>query len=499
MKKIFLYISLILLNMTSATSQAEEVIVNVLNKQNWSFGTGQNAPTPTTAKWFLGFLNGHPNNGTGSLWFYSGDADGWVYADYMGLKNVSLGSLTNLSYNTYTSHTGPGREDVNIAPSINIYLNVPGKPDGSIKLDHSPGVYGAVPRGQWVSRNVLLEKWTSSQVGTNTHKTLNEWLGQYPNATINKIRIQTGATKASNKRVFGGWTMGIDNVVVGHGLQEPRLYNFENYTNQDIIKLSVSPVIITKPEFYVNDGEIVETPEDELEEVKEPVVKPTATTDVVENTATPYTANDGFYMPIMFAGNTTVKQLLSSLANVGNPDETILSDVSITKGGSFLFGGVPFYIPSKNNNCWDSNLFDDDEEHKLNIKVGLENVLEVHTIMNTTYSTGDKETIFLQFEGSKGAIFVKELVINKDIRDLRTSNFSKIVPPTKVVWSRPLNTRPNQGSDWHMMLDSQVVTLPSSFHNQELKSITIVDKGKKNNQRSFLVGVTVKLKTSKLN
>lgn len=503
MKKIF---SLLLACALVTFCSAEELIVSPQNTQGWTFGTGQSTQTKTTANWFLGYLKGFPQLGDGSLWFYSGNSDGWVYADFKWSTDIPLGSITRLNYSTYTSDVEAGREDINIAPSFNIYLNVPGNAAGSVVLDHSPGVYGKVTREQWLSRNILSSKWTCNKSDSTVKRTLDEWLEIYPSATINKIRIQTGGTNPLSKRIFGGWTMGVDNVIIGYGLNPPITYNFEPNTKEEILKSSVNPSIIIAPNFYINSGMVEgdlskaseSLPEDEsVTPAKPSDEKPN---EVAPPKSSPYVANDGLYVPILFQGNTTLKAILSQLTNVGNPDETILLDdkIAITKGGNFLFGGVPFYIPSNKNNSWDANAFSDDVEHQLNIKVGLENVLEAHTIINMTYSTGESGTLFLVFTGSKGDVFVKELKINKDVRDMRTSAFSTIVAPTKVVWSRPLSSRPNQGNGWEIMLDSQTIVLPPVFQGQELTSVTVVDKGKKNKQRCFIAGLTLKLKITKL-
>jgi len=502
MKKIF---SLLLALTFSAICFADELIVSPKQTQGWTFGVSSNK---TTANWFLGALRGFPSLGNGSLWLYSGNADGSVYAEFQGLKDVQLGSLTRLGYSTYTSNVAAGREDINMAPEFKIYLNVPDTQPGSVILIHPPGLFGAVARGRWSSRNILSEKWICNKLDSSDRRTLNQWLEFLPNATINKIQIMAGATTAP--RTFADWTLGVDNVIIGTGLTQSTTYNFEPdsfvqdekpvtvlQSKSPSAVLIVNPIVIAFPTYYIVDGlpEGVAPKDEPLEQPTQPNSAKEAKTAAQAN---PYQSEGDIFVPLLFNGNTTLKQILSQLNFVGNPDETLPGqEVKISEGGAFVFGGVPFYIPKTNDNVWDSNAFLNDKEQKLTVKANLHGVTQVHTIMNVTYATGAESTVFVEFRGTKGAFYRTELRINKEIRDMRTSKFSNIVSPTKVVWSRPLDSRPNQGKDWGMFLDSQVFTLPSDFSEQGLQSITFVDKGKHNAQRSFLVGVTAKVKAVK--
>lgn len=504
MKKIF---SLLLALTISTCCFADELIVSPKHPQGWTFGISS---TKTTSNWFLGFLSGFPQLGGGSLWLYSGNADGSVYADFHGLKDVQLGSITRLGYSTYTSNVAAGRDDINMAPEFKIYLNVPDTQAGSIVLIHPPGLFGAVARGRWTLRNILSEKWICNKLDSSDKRTLNQWLELFPNATVNKLQITAGATTAP--RIFAGWTLGVDNVIVGAGLTQPTTYNFEpdppgsgekpapvSRMTSPSSFLIINPVIINLPTYYVADGLPVDTTQSSDEPVEQPdKSKLPKETETIAPTKNPYRIEDDIFVPLLFKGNTALKQILSQLNAVGNPDETLPGqEVKISEGGAFVFGGVPFYIPKTNENAWDSNVFLDDNEHKLIVKVNLHGVTQIHTMMNLTYATGDESTVFVEFRGTNGAFYRTELRVNKEIRDMRTSNFSKIVSPTKVVWSRPLNSRPNQDKNWEMFLDSQMFSLPADFSEQGLQSITFVDKGKHNKQRSFLVGVTAKVKATK--
>ena len=476
-------------------AHSDEVVVTPKNPNGWTFGIQGSSKT---AKWLLGFNKSAPNLGTGDWWSFTGEADGCPYAETAAFRGVPIASITRIGYDSYTPF-GLGRTDVAIAPEMRLYLDVPGQKPGEVYLQYSPGNQGTVPQGRWASWNPLLGKWWSNKEGANTVLPLTEWVGMYREATINRLRIMTGTISSTPEgyRVFNNWVFGVDNVSFSYALTEIVTYNLESDPEPEKPKpgtvdsasifnsyIVINPVTIYAPTYYIYNGEAVKQPEEK------PIVKSDDTKPAVD----PYKVSDGVYIPVLFKGNTTLKKVLSQLNFVGNPDETIVrGDIKITEGGAYLFGGVPFYIP-KESNTWDSNVFEDADEHKLVVPAKLAGALEVRTIMGVTYATGAKETVFVEFRGSQGAFYRKELVTNQDIRDMRTSNFSKIQPPTQKVWSRPLMQLPKQGKDWEMFLDEQTIKLPAEFANQELTSITFVDKGAHNAQRSFLAGVTVKVK-----
>jgi len=497
--------SLSLLMALIGLAHSEEIIVTPKNPNGWVFGVQGSSKT---VSWLLGYNRNAPNLGTGDYWMYTGECDGVPYAETDAFKGVPLASITRIGYDTFTP-TIPGRGDIQIAPEMRIYLDVPGKPNG-FYLQYSPGLQGNVPTGRWTSWNPLLGKWYNNQDGSGVVLPLAEWVAQYQNATLKNLRIYAGTiSKDPNAhRIFSRWQMGVDNVSFSYALNSIVVYNFESdpmpapeQTDKPIAKplfetLFVNPLVIVQPSYYILYGDIINNEtinnisqnENKAKELDPKPSKP----DV-------YSASDGVYVPVVFKGNTTLKKVLSQLNNVGNPDETIKrGEVKVTEGGAFLFGGVPFYVP-ENNNTWDANDFQDDNEHKLVAPVKMSGVLEIKTIMGLTYATGATGTTFLEFRGSNGAFYRKELVVNKDIRDMRTSKFSTIVPPTVVVWSRPLMQLPKQEANWEMFLDMQTVTLPSEFLEQDLVSITVVDKGKHNAQRSFLAGLTIKIKSKKFN
>jgi hypothetical protein len=478
-----------------------EIVVTPKQTNGWTFGYDGSSKT---AKWFLGYNRNAPNLGSGDFWMFTGEVDAVPYAETSAYSGVPLASLTRIGYDSFTPDN-PLRSDIQMAPELRLYLDVPGKP-GVTFLQFAPGLVGKVPTGRWTTWNPLTAKWFSNREGTGVLMTLEEWSKTYANATLKNLRIKAGSVtndkKSDTYRIFNNWVLGVDNVAVSYGLNEVDVYNFESDPEpqpQDNPKVKpvipdtyiiINPLIIENPLYYIWNGDIINnTVVQKPENTKE---KP------AQSKPDSYKTESGIYVPILFNGNTTLKEVLSQLANVGNPDETIQSgNVKITEGGAYLFGGVPFYIPAKNN-TWDVNKFQDDSTHRLVVPVRLKGVTELRTIIGLTYATGAPETVFVEFRGSNGGFYRKELVVNQDVRDMRTSKFSKIVSPTVVVWSRPLMQLPKQGADWEMFLDMQQLTLPKEFEEQTLQSITIIDKGKHNAQRLFIAGMTAKVKTISL-
>lgn len=474
------------------TASAQEIVVSPGNSNGWTFGTAS-PYTKNSAAWFLGYMGPMPQIGYGDLWLYSGRGDGLSYGQTSQYHGTPLSGINRLSYSTFT---GFGMN--NVAPTMNLFIDVNEDGKGDVWLEFNPALNATVPLGRWTTWAPLQGKWWNNKFGVENLRSLPDWLTIYPNANIEIIRVQAGTwDKVAAENWRSAW-YGVDMVTISNTLNTVVNYNFEpdqsqgkalpsptvgslSTTNTVVPYIVVNPISIAYPVYYIFNGETVNQTE-----------KPISTESTKKTEV--YKASDGVFVPVLFLGNSSLQKVLSQLNFVGNPDKTIpRGDIRVTEGGAYLFGGVPFYIPEKNN-TWDSNEFTDSEEHKLFVPVNLKYATEVRTIMGLTYATGAPNTVYVEFRGSKGAFFKKEFVVNQDIRDMRTSNFSKIKPPTQKVWSRPLMQLPKQGKDWEMYLDEQTIVLPEEFSNQELVSITFVDKGKHNAQRSFLSGITVKVK-----
>lgn len=152
--------------------------------------------------------------------------------------------------------------------------------------------------------------------------------------------------------------------------------------------------------------------------------------------------------------------------------------------GSVVLGGVPFSIPSLGNNEWSSQRAAGSNPRTLEVTLDLYSVVEVQTIMNTAWGQpGPNCYCWLEFIGSGGAYFRKDLIGNDDVRDYRDSAWTNNVNgiTTVNVWS---------GGDRHR-LDKQTITLPDEFRTQTLTRVRLTDIGADDFQRIGLYGLTV--------
>jgi hypothetical protein len=480
---------------------AQETVVTPSQPNGWYFGTSSPFQR-NSAGWFVGQMNQMPQLGNGDLWLYSGRGDGLSYGQTKLYRGTLLNSISRLTYSTFTP-----RGLQNIAPTMNLCIDIDGDNKGDIWLEYNPCLNGlTIPKGRWTTWAPLQGLWWNNKSGVKDMRSLGNWLSVYPNAKLDIISMQAGTWDAEAGGYWGSAWYGVDNVNVITGVSSEMNYNFE--PDELVVAQSQKPVPVPVvggegkplpkpptnsttnvftwinalwfeyPTYYINEGEQVGK-------------KPTA--DAAKPSA--YQSADELYVPLTFEGNITIKQALSKLNGVGNPDAKSTNEPKITEGGAFLFGRVPFYFPKDKNNVWDADFFTDNNSHSLSIKAGLDNVTEVHTIMNLTYAYSEDIKVLVEFLGSKGAIYRKELKLNRDIRDMCTSSFDKIELPTHAIWVRPT---PGRGEHNSMFLDSQVFKLPAEFATQELKSITIIDNGGHQKQRVFVVGVTAKIKLGKI-
>jgi len=473
-----------------AMTMAQEVFVTPKNHNGWTFSVATPNKT-SSARWYIGYNQGVGHIGTGALWLYTGNNDGVVYARSTSLKGTRVSDIGKLRYRTYTAGVLK-----NIAPQLVLRIDITGDGKGDVSLFHEPSFQGEIPRNQWFEWNTLSGKWWSDKNGINDLRYLDAWLREYnTNAVVDYLQIQAGTWNDPNS-VWGWSWLGVDIVDSVVGLGQDLVYNFESDPPEPPQKPSVkpigdtiivnpfvvvSPIIINAPVYYIDLGEPIGEAPKKVKGTDE--VKP----DKPAADPNQYTMGDSMYVPLLFSGNTNLTKILSQIGEVGNPDK------QLTSGGAFKFGGVPFYIPKDRDNVWDALAFNDEAEHKLVVKAGLQGATEVHTIMNLTVWGKEKTNLTIEFRGSAGAYHKVDLVPDRDVRDWHKRDNDSLVSPSHVVWSRPLNTHKGH-QPCEVRLDAQFFKLPDDFVKQELTSVTIVDKGSKKSQRVFVVGVTVKIK-----
>jgi len=486
MKRLLAVFVLVLMTFVA---MAQEVLVTPSNHNGWTFSIVTPNKT-SSARWYIGYNQGVNHIGNGALWLYTGNNDSVVYARNTNLKGTKVADIGKLRYRTYTAGVLK-----NIAPQLVLRIDITGDGKGDVSLFYEPSFQGNIPRNQWVEWNTLSGKWWADKSGIGDLRTLDSWLREYnTNAVVDYVQIQAGTWTDPNS-VWGWSWLGVDVVDSVVGLGQDLVYNFELDPEApqqkpqvkpigDTIIINpfivVNPIIINDPVFYINLGEKVnEKPKVKSAEESKPPQK--------EPEQDPYKVGDSMYVPLLFNGNTNLTKILSQIGEVGNPDK------NLTAGGAFKFGGVPFYIPKERDNVWDALAYKDESEHKLAVKAGLQGATEVHTIMNLTVWGKERTDLFIEFRGSAGAYHKVDLVPDRDVRDWHKRTNDNIVSPSHVVWSRPLNTHTGH-QPCEVRLDAQFFKLPDEFANQELTSVTIVDRGGKKSYRVFVVGVTVKIK-----
>jgi hypothetical protein len=133
--------------------------------------------------------------------------------------------------------------------------------------------------------------------------------------------------------------------------------------------------------------------------------------------------------------------------------------------GDVTLGGIPFSIPAGGNNAWLGS-----GPSTFTIDVGVTGVTEVQTLINTIYGWAGTHAA-LEFFGSAGAYYRKDLVSNSDIRD-----------HYNALWTNQINntTTTNVFSNGPARLDKQQIDLPGEFAGQTLQTIRVIDDGNNN-------------------
>ncbi len=150
--------------------------------------------------------------------------------------------------------------------------------------------------------------------------------------------------------------------------------------------------------------------------------------------------------------------------------------------GNVTLGGIPFDIPvyPDNNNTWDS-INGGSGTMVLEIPLSIYGVEEVHTLINNSWGMTGGPYAWLEFWGSGGAYYKKDLYGNVDIRDWFDGEFTNSINNTTTT-----NVYSGDGRT-----DKQQITLPVDFEDEYLTLIKLTDVGSQDNQRTFLYGVTV--------
>ncbi|MBN1845401.1 MAG: hypothetical protein JW810_06925 [Sedimentisphaerales bacterium] len=155
--------------------------------------------------------------------------------------------------------------------------------------------------------------------------------------------------------------------------------------------------------------------------------------------------------------------------------------------GDLVLGSIPFSIPAGGNNRWDAQNTSPNP-HQINIPVDLYGVEAVYTLISTSWGQSGGPYAALEFYGSDGAFFRKDLYGNVDIRDWLWGYWTNSINGATTV-----NVFQSSGGFYYQArLDMQIIALPAAFRSQRLSTIRAIDTGALNFQRMLLYGITVK-------
>lgn len=180
----------------------------------------------------------------------------------------------------------------------------------------------------------------------------------------------------------------------------------------------------------------------------------------------------------------TLKKTFTPIS-LGSAATSQLSTIDPTfPTGDLVFSGVPFVIPGTGNNVVWNNDGPSSGTIVKEFPVGVVGVTQVQSLLNTTFGQpGPNSYLKFEFYGSAGDVYTKEFIGNSDVRDLVNNTWTNSINGTSTtnVHITGLKYR----------MDKQTIELPSSFANQSLTKIRMVDNGAFNFQRAVLYGITV--------
>lgn len=157
--------------------------------------------------------------------------------------------------------------------------------------------------------------------------------------------------------------------------------------------------------------------------------------------------------------------------------------------GNVVLGGVPFSIPVGTNNVW----YSDEERpdpppYVLEIVVNEYGIEGVHTLINTGGGVTGGPYVWLEFFGTNGAYYKKDLYGDLDMRDYYYNWYTNNINGTTTTNVFTYGA----GYQDEVRLDKQWIDLPAIFDAETLSNIRLTDDGAPwPEQYPFLAGVTV--------
>lgn len=179
---------------------------------------------------------------------------------------------------------------------------------------------------------------------------------------------------------------------------------------------------------------------------------------------------------------------------VGFPTNYRLQDrIPTAPEGNVVLGVVPFSIPIGGDNEWTAagagELFDQDLNgvYTLVIPVGVTGVRSAYTLINTWWGTTAGSRMKIEFFGSGGAYYSRDLLGNSDIRDWNAFFTESINNLTTVnVFEVPVGRDNNPD-----YIDMQIYDLPPAFQTEVLTQIVVTDYRTAGWHSGILSGLTL--------
>jgi hypothetical protein len=143
--------------------------------------------------------------------------------------------------------------------------------------------------------------------------------------------------------------------------------------------------------------------------------------------------------------------------------------------GEVVLGGIPFNIQTVGgNNAWNAEVVSGPYPHILDIPLNIPNATEVDTLINTFYGQpGPTSYITLEFFGSGGAYFRKDLIGDVDVRDHFFAFWTNTINGTTTT--NVFTT--GGGFLQESRLDKQQIILPAAFAGQSLDEFRLTSTG----------------------
>jgi hypothetical protein len=175
----------------------------------------------------------------------------------------------------------------------------------------------------------------------------------------------------------------------------------------------------------------------------------------------------------------------------GLPSPGVLN-CSTYPSGTQSYDGVTFDIPTVNNG-WFAWVASDEGagQASVTIPVNVANVKTVYTLINTMWGSTQSGLLTITFTGSNGAKWTYDLIGGTDIRDSNNGSYTDTIDCRIAAGAKKIGTVAAWNNGENQRLDMQIFELPGTFKNQTLTSVTIVDNGNTNVQRSFIAALTV--------